>query len=164
MISDESEGEGTSAPKSSQDRKPSTSKKAKPTHGAADEDDRAFSGNEVSQKGYLNEKAKSGFSKQQAVTKPDKQKFKTITKNYCPDDAPDNQHKYYFRANIGTGFTVSLAKWFKNNQKYIQIRKATTGANIPISQYKYLKKAILDLERLCPKALMKNEVPSDDSD
>lgn len=163
---------------------PSTSKKATKARGGSnkkrakvlepeeEEEEMEFSENEVSQKRFLKGAGKSAEKKKKGTGKKpnskklsqSKKSFKTITKNYCPDDAPDKQHKYYFRAFIGGGFHVSLAKWLRNNQKYVQIRKATTGANIPVSQFKYLKKAILDMEKGCPKELMKNELSSSDSD
>ncbi len=148
-------------------------KRAKTVELEDEDEEMEFSESEVSQKRFLKGSGKSADKKKKGsgkkpiakkfITKS-KKSFKTITKNYCPDDAPDKQHKYYFRAFIGGGFHVSLAKWLRNNQKYIQIRKATTGANIPVSQFKYLKKAIIDMENDCPKELMKNELSSSESD
>lgn len=119
----------------------------------------------MSQKKYLRGVFKTGGSggKKKTVGKKTAQKkkqFKTITKNFAPEDTPDKAHKYYYRAFIGGGFHVSFAKWLKNNQKYIQIRKGAggpTGANVPVSQYKHLRNAINDIEKLCPKELLKND-------
>lgn len=92
--------------------------------------------------------------KKNEAGKDQKSKFQTISKNFAPNESPDEQHKYYYRAFIGGGFYVSLAKWLRNNQKYIQIRKsATSGANVPVENFRQLKAAINDLGANCPKLL-----------
>lgn len=127
-------------------------KRAKVLDQVEDQEEMEFSESEVSQKRFLKGSNKSTGNKKRSGKKSISRKsqqlkktFKTITKNYCSDDAPDKQHKYYFRAFIGGGFHVSLAKWLKNKQKYIQIRKATAAANILVSQIKFLKKKIMDI-------------------
>jgi len=133
------------------------------------EDEATVSESEISQKRFkvVKKKAtgpKPGKKEKPKVMRASKKGFKTITKNYAPDESPDDQNKYYFRAFIGGGFYVSLAKWIRNNQKYIQIRKsATSGANIPLAQFKYLKEAIEDMEKDCSN-LIYAKPASDESD
>lgn len=100
--------------------------------------------------------------KEKIITKGKKTSHKMVEKNYAPNEAPDKSHKYYFRAHIGAGYHVSVAKWLKNNLNYVQIRKATTGANVPIQQYECLKQAIIDIEKNVPKHVLKNEVEASD--
>lgn len=131
------------------------------------EEEFEFSETENSQKRYLKSIAKSTGKGTKKVGKAQQKKqFRTITKNFAPDDAPDQNHKYYYRAFIGGGFNVTFAKWLKNNQKYIQIRKGfgnSMGANVPVAQYTHLKNAINDIEKLCPKELFKQKM-SDNSE
>ncbi len=109
-----------------------------------EEEEEEISDNEASQKKFLKLIGKKKTTGKKVVSK--KRPFKTITKNYCPDDAPDSQHK------------------LKNNQKYIQIRKGGTGANIPVTQFKWLKQAILDLEQTCNFELAKEELTDESAD
>lgn len=161
-----SKGKKSSTAKSS---KGSPKKRSKPlvVEEEEEEEEDEISDNEVSQKKFLKPAAKKPTKKtagKKVAVSSKKRPFKTITKNYCPDDAPDSQHKYYFRAFIGAGFHVSLAKWLKNNQKYVQIRKGGAGANVPVSQFQFLKQAILDLETNCKYELTKEELTDESAD
>ncbi|CAL8136732.1 unnamed protein product [Orchesella dallaii] len=77
-------------------------------------------------------KVVGGGKKKGKISKvPKKKSMKTIVKNYAPDEKADD-NIIFFDGNIGSGYSVKLSKWLKNEMCYIQIRKnSTAGANVP---------------------------------